>query len=179
MTGDTRDQRRGHGLRAVGTDVARVTKPARVRRGLAQGELVERWREIAGPALAEGTVPRRITFARGRRDGGTLTIRVEGGLALELQHLAPLIIEKINMFFGYRAVERLVLDQGPVPRTPRRGTLPVKPLDPAAQATLDRRLATIGDPALRAALADLGGVVLGEAPDQTPVINRDPRSKVR
>ena len=75
-----------------------------------------RWRRAA--------CPRGWRAAPGGR-GGTLHVRVgSGALALELQHLEPVVIERINTYFGYRAVERLKLVHGPLPaprgRAPRR-----------------------------------------------------------
>jgi hypothetical protein len=37
---------------------------------------------------------------------GTLTVRVEGAFALELQHLGPLVIERINRHYGWACVGR-------------------------------------------------------------------------
>jgi hypothetical protein len=50
--------------------------------------------------------------------GGTLKLRVARHRALELQHRAPLVIERINLFFGRDAVTRLALIQGPLPLAP-------------------------------------------------------------
>ena len=49
-----------------------------------------------------------------RPEPATLVVRVESAFALELQHLAPLLIERINAHYGWRCVGRLVLKQGPV-----------------------------------------------------------------
>jgi hypothetical protein len=47
-------------------------------------------------------------------DGAVLTIRVEGAMALELQHLAPQIIDRLNGYYGHAAIGRLNIIQGPV-----------------------------------------------------------------
>ncbi len=149
-------ERRGRGFRALAQDLGRLTAPLFAKRGLAAGALVTRWPEVVGPQLATFTIPERIIFARGRREDGTLAVRVENGaLALELQHLAPQLIERVNGFFGYRAVERLKLTQGPLParRTPRRPATAATPAGPTE--TVRRRLATVEDGDLRAALTDL------------------------
>ena len=90
---------------------------------------------IAGLALgkrglrrgaAGGAIPRRssardwprgsareVELPRGERRDGTLHLQVAPGLALEVQHREPVLVERINAFFGYRAVARLALKQGP------------------------------------------------------------------
>lgn len=89
-------------------------------------------------------------------------MRVAPGLAPEVQHRSPVIIERINGFFGYRAVARLVLVQGPpVRRTGRPAPPRLRPLRPEERGALDRRLAGIDDPTLREALRRLGEAVIG------------------
>ena len=43
-------------------------------------------------------------------------LRVEGPVALEIQHLSGVIIEKVNRFFGWRAVGRIQIRQAPLRR---------------------------------------------------------------
>ena len=100
------------GLKPLSATIGRVAAPALQKRGLAETRIVTHWPEIIGAELAASACPEKITGRGG--DGGTLHIRVDGALALELQHLAPLVIEKINGFFGYKAVARLRLTQGPL-----------------------------------------------------------------
>lgn len=150
---------RGGGPRALAPTVAKLLRPALARRGFAALSIVERWGDIVGPLLAARTMPERIAFPPGKREDGTLHLRVDGGaLALELQHAEALILERINGHFGYRAVTRLRLIQRPMPerlRLPRANPVPDAPADPL----LTDRLAVIADDDLRAALARLGQAV--------------------
>lgn len=148
--------RRGGGPRALASQVARLTRPVLARRGFAAAEIIERWGDIVGQALAARSLPERIAFPPGKREDGTLHLRVDSGsLALELQHFEGLLVERVNGYFGYRAVARLRLTQRPMPKAPARAA-PV-PDDPPDEA--DPRLADIDDPGLRAALAGLGAAV--------------------
>ena len=109
------------GFRAVGASLLRIVGPIVARHG---GGIVTRlkseWAAIVGPELAVVTWPESL--AR----GGTLKLRVAPGKALELQHRAPLVIERVNLFFGREAVARLVLVQAPLRRRqlPRERTAP-------------------------------------------------------
>ncbi len=153
-------QRRQKGLRAVAAESDRVTKPIRQKRGLAEAALISEWPDIIGAALAAETVPLRI--ARGADGtGGTLHIRVSGALALELQHLQPQVIERINGYFGYRAISRIALHQGPIrarkPAARRPAASPSKEDAKVLAAQLNR----VSDDELRQALDALGRGVLG------------------
>lgn len=159
------EQRRARGFRALAQEVGLLTAPLFARRGLAAGTIVTRWADVVGPALAVFTIPERISFARGRREDGTLAIRVEhGALAVELQHLAPQLIERVNGFFGYRAVERVKLTQGPLPKrhAAKRAGAELPPV--ALAKDVQDRLEGVADAELRAALT---GLAQARAPRRT------------
>ncbi|MDH3240494.1 MAG: DciA family protein [Alphaproteobacteria bacterium] len=147
------------GLTTLGQSVDRVTGPALRRRGFAEAAIVTRWDEIVGRPLCDHSRPFRVVFPRGERRGGTLHLTVSGAFAPEVEHLSPQIIERINIYFGYRAVEQLRLHHGRISPRPTAG----KPAagDPAAAAAPDnavkRRLQGVADPGLRAALTRLAG----------------------
>src|SRR5512144_3159687 len=99
-----------YGLRALGETVDAVARPMLGRRGFAGGRVVAEWGSIVGEHLAARSLPERVTRPADGRGGGTLHVRVaSGALAVELQHVEPVIIERINTYFGYRAVARLRL----------------------------------------------------------------------
>jgi hypothetical protein len=150
------------GMRAVAAPLSTVTRPVLKRRGLASGRVVSEWTEIVGATLASCSCPERLSQPR---DGGPgiLKIRVDGPLAVELQHLEPVIVERINGYFGYRAVAKLSMIRGPLP--PRRGHEPAEAPAPdaAALASAAERAANVTDDALREALTSLGSHVLSRS----------------
>lgn len=148
------------GVRHLAALLPRLTRAALGKRGFAEGGIVADWPEIVGPDLAVLSLPERLAFPHGARREGTLHVRVAGALALELQHLEPVVIERINGYFGYRAVARLKIRQGPIPRSRRQPVTP-PPADPAAAREIDRAVADVSDPALRAALAGFGRALRG------------------
>lgn len=159
--------RQGHGLRALGEAVAELTRPIIGRRGFTRGALIGDWAAIVGDRLAASSLPERIAYIGKRASGGTLHLRVaSGGLAMELQHFEPVLIERINAYFGYPAVARVKLIQGPLPAPAgARTSQPANPpraLSPAEQDALAAQLTDIADPELREALAALGRAVIAQ-----------------
>jgi len=146
------------GLRAIGIATSRLAAPIVARRGGGVlGLLKAEWTAVAGAELAAASWPEALG-----RDGA-LKLHVVSSVALDLQHRAPLAIERINLFFGRAVVARLVLVQGPLPlATPPPTAMPA-PLAIEEAKALDRRLGDIADPELRAALARLGRLVLAGA----------------
>lgn len=159
--------RRGGGPRALSATLDRLTRPVFRRRGFAEGAVLTDWPAIVGTHLAERSAPEKIVPA-GPRGEGTLHLRIkDGALALELQHLEPILLERINGYFGYRAVSRLRMIQGPLP--PQNVAPPSRtpaPLEPDENARLEDLLAGVEDDALRERLESLGRAVLGRAGDR-------------
>ncbi len=160
--------RRGGALRPVAAMVPRITGRAFGRRGLAQAGLIAEWPEIVGAELAAVCRPQRLSFPRrDRRGEGTLALRVALGHATVLQHLEPLIVERVNGFFGYRAVARLRLHQAPLPPQRKAARQETAPLPAGAEAELDARLTAVGDDQLRGALQRLGRALLQARPQSS------------
>ncbi len=156
------DAPRQNRARLAGDMVGAVGGVAFRRFGFVQGAVVSRWPEIVGERYAKVSTPESIRFTAGRKSGGTLTLTVEGAHGPLLQHLTPLIIERVNRFFGYEAVARLVFRQGrpaPVAKAPRRPQLRPVP------AELGEGLREIADPELRACLESLAaGIAASSGP---------------
>lgn len=88
-----------------------ITRAAYRQRSPAGAAVMSEWATIVGPRLAAETEPRRL--AR-----GVLTVTCAGPVAMELQHLAPVLMERINTFAGGRVVEAIRFVQGEVTRVP-------------------------------------------------------------
>ncbi|GAN54551.1 DUF721 domain-containing protein [Tanticharoenia sakaeratensis] len=133
--------------RTLGALLPKVTESAFRKRPAASGRLALDWGIIAGPKLSAVTEPRRLS-------AGTLTLACSGPMALELQHLSPQIIARVNRHFGQTIVERLRFVQDatlPLPRTARPA-----PAEPVAVDGVD-------DPALAEALGRLGARIAARA----------------
>ncbi len=132
-----------YGPKPLGALLTTVTRPAFRRRSPASAQVLADWPEIVGPVLAARCSPRRLS-------AGTLTLACEGPVALELQHVATALIERINTHLGGRTIERLRFQQevlSPPPLVvPRAPAVPVE-------------VPGLPDGSLRAALGRLGGAV--------------------
>ena len=126
-----------------------------------------RWREIVGERLAAQTEP--VKLVKGRNGAaGALEIRVDGPAAALIQHQAPQILDRVKLFLGEGAADRLRIVQGPLRRRvedgrtggarPNRRGRPA--LDAAAEAKLLADLAGAPDGPLKSALLRLGREVL-------------------
>jgi len=155
------------GARAVGSFVPRLTRQAFEKFGFSAATLITDWVTIVGADIAAWTAPERLKWPKPvaaradmnepdqGRPGATLVLRVDQGRALDIEYKRRQIIERINSYFGYRAVAELRIVQSPV----AVGERPVRVAAPAPaprptppQAAI---LASVADDGVRGALERL------------------------
>lgn len=129
------------------------------RQGFTSVELVTHWEDIVGPEISAHAEPMKLQWSRQvpeDAEPATLVLRVEGPAAIEIQHLAGVVVERVNRFFGWQAIGRIAIRQAPLMRRAKKR----RPPPPDAEAA--RRIAEgldIADEPLRAALGRLGAAV--------------------
>lgn len=142
------------------------------KRGFAGSDIVLNWSEIVGETLGRRSEPVKVQWPP-RRPGqekppeqAVLHVRVESAFALDLQHRAPVIIERVNAYLGWACIGRLRLEQGPV-RRGRRVKREIPAPTPDALARAGEAAAGIEDEALKQAVARLGAAVMTGKPGVT------------
>jgi hypothetical protein len=146
---------RGGQARAISDLMPEIGRTAFRRFGFVQSSVVTRWPEIVGPRHARVCAPEAIRFPPGEKTDGILQLVVVPAHAPIIQHVIPEIIERVNRFFGYKAVARVKLRQGevkpPAAQQPAAAPPSLKPIP----MELGDSLRDIGDPELRAVLESL------------------------
>ncbi|WP_296680530.1 DUF721 domain-containing protein [Novosphingobium sp.] len=149
------ERRRGTGVRPIAELMPEIGRTAFRKFGFVQSSVVTRWPEIVGEHHAKVCSPESIRFAPGEKRDGILQLVVVPAHAPLISHVIPEIMERVNRFFGYQAVSRVKLRQGPV-NPPKAKEAPTAPpsLRPIP-LELGESLRDIGDPELRAVLESL------------------------
>src|SRR6476620_2388908 len=164
--------------RAAGDFVSDIGGQSFRRFGFLQSSIVSRWSDIVGERYAKVSCPESIKFPMGKKAGGALTLLVEGAHAPLIQHLTPMIVDRVNRFFGYSAINRIVFKQGKAPAPAPR---PKRPEPRPVPKELGEGLREIADPELRACLESLAAQIAAssgapslshEGEEVIPVINR-------
>lgn len=157
--------------RPVNALIPKVTKKIYEKHGFPTAALLMDWPAIAGPELADYTLPERLIWPRHDSDildevaegsgktrrmrAATLRLRVEGHRALDVQYGAAQLLERINSYFGYRAVSDLKIIQGPVARQCENIEKPAPAKPATGNMVGDVVLSSIEDEGLRRALESL------------------------
>ncbi|MCP4934885.1 MAG: DUF721 domain-containing protein [bacterium] len=127
--------------RTIASFLPKITGKVLAKKGFPNMSLITDWPAIVGPELAAYTCPEKMSWPRQDRQepsdeigsdfkpqtrkrlsqkpqrGITLKLRVESHQALDIQYSLAQIIERINSYFGYRAVTDIRIIQGPVGKT--------------------------------------------------------------
>lgn len=159
LPADTR-QAKGVFAKAVGAFVPKVTSAVFQKFGFHSAEIMSSWETIVGRDLARLTRPDSIKWPRGgkapvdsdddiRSAGATLIVATDPAFALDVSYRHGEIIDRINRYFGYRAIGQIKVRQ--VPRMEE----PISAKDLIAQSTPKEPVGSAsGD--LNAALQTLG-----------------------
>jgi len=149
------ERTRGGQARAISDLMPEIGRTAFRRFGFIQSSVVTRWPEIVGPAHARVCAPESIRFPPGEKSDGILQLVVVPAHAPIIQHVIPEIVERVNRFFGYKAVAKVKLRQGEVkPPSAQQATTAPPSLKPIPME-LGESLRDIGDPELRTVLESL------------------------
>ncbi|WP_313434079.1 DciA family protein [Novosphingobium sp.] len=146
---------RGGQARQISDLMPEVGRTAFRRFGFVQSSVVTRWPEIVGLRHARVCAPESIRFPPGEKCDGILQLVVLAAHAPMIQHVVPEIMERVNRFFGYKAVAKVKIRQGEVKAPPATRPKAAPPSLKPVPFELGESLRDIGDPELRAVLESL------------------------
>ncbi|MFZ1742857.1 MAG: DciA family protein [Pontixanthobacter sp.] len=149
------ERARGGPAKAIADLMPQIGRTAFRRFGFVQSSVVTRWHEIVGEHHAKVCAPEAIRFPPGDKENGILQLVVLPAHAPLIQHVIPEIMDRVNRFFGYKAVSRVKIRQGavkpPADNRPASSPPSLKPIP----MELGDSLRDIGDPELRTVLESL------------------------
>ncbi len=143
-----------------------MVDPVFAKQGFSESDLILHWDDIVGERLAAASRPIKLQWPprpSGRHPDAapqpaTLVIRVESGMALEIQHSADQVLARVNAHLGWRCIGKLSFRQGPIERGEQADGRRKQP-SAAELAAAAAKVPGIEDEVLRAALARLGAHV--------------------
>ena len=153
------------GPRSVSEIVGKVLEPVLARRAGMTLDLINAWPEIAGEEFRETTRPEKINWPRRAHEDdpfkpAVLVVACENSVALFFQHEQPAILERINVFFGFEAIDRSTILQKAVISADKKKPGVVSSVSSTDEERLAVILNEIDDPVLKETLAKLGRGVI-------------------
>ncbi|MEC9343565.1 MAG: DciA family protein [Pseudomonadota bacterium] len=162
-TGDrgSKGRRRAAQARPVSEIAGKVLEPVIARRAGMNLDLVAAWADIVGPPHGDYTRPEKINWPRRAHEEdpfepGTRVVACDGARAVLFQHEADQCVERVNAFFGFRAIARIRIVQKPVTRRAAPARRGEPDPGPEARARISAIVDRIEDEELRKRLEKLG-----------------------
>ncbi len=130
-------------------------------------DLIAAWPEIAGEQHAQYSQPHKLAWpshveAHEEFKPATLVIICEGARSIYLMHDSTAVIERVNAYFGFVAVDRLQVKQVAVKDLPRSKMPPPPALGAKDEQRLSRMLDHVEDDELRQSLSRMGRGIFSE-----------------
>ncbi len=157
--------KKARGLTKISDDIGDMAQKLLGKHGFIEIDIIKNWNKIVGEDIAQNSLPQKIDFKKDSRENGTLYLMTSSGaFALEISHRQNLIVEKINTYFGYKAINQIkiiqtgeFLSQDPVKSADiEKKTLVSK----CEQTYIDTITSSIKDTELKNRLASLAKSVL-------------------
>lgn len=145
--------------KALANLVSKLITPLCQKSGFVKASLVIDWDKIVGPKFSQFCEAVRVNFPQGKKNQGSLYIRVPSAMATHIAFLEPEILEKVNRYYGYPAISRVIIQQGPVMR---KSSPPPKTSPSLTQEKREEILnlvSEVGDESLQKALERLGSSI--------------------
>jgi len=130
-------------------------------------KLLDNWSQIIGAQLGRFCTPVKVKKSRSVTDGkektAILLIECDGFSSIKIQHQADEIIEKINQFLGFHAIDKIKIVQKPRHRIAGMN-VPTRALSQHELAWIEEQTNLIEDSDLRTSMQQLGKNIIQTAP---------------
>ena len=148
--------------RSLSDLVPGLTKDILGKKSLLFGKMLSEWAHIAGADIAAKTMPLDLKYAKklDKKSQATLHLAVQSAYALEISYQKALLIERLNMFFGYPAIKDIkMVQQNNIMNNKKPSSKPPRPLTMQEERVLDEMVGGIQENDLQTALKNLGKAI--------------------
>ena len=96
------------GLKPFSSSIPKTLKKYLKKSGYNYSNIVDNWTKMVSKKISDACYPITVKMGKEMRDG-TLVLNVLHGKELEIEYSKKEIIEKINSFFGYSCINKIIL----------------------------------------------------------------------
>ena len=98
-------------FKQIGDTLPKILKTKLEKANFVDISVIKNWKEIVGDDIAKNCWPIKIFFSDGNNSNGKIAIKVKRGWSLEIEYKNQEIIEKLNQYFGYKAISKINIIQ--------------------------------------------------------------------
>jgi len=98
-------------FKKVGKSLPKVIDKNIKERNFVEITLIKQWKEIIGQDIAKYCWPIKIVFSDIKNSNGIIFLKTKRGRSMEIEFKNDEIIEKLNQYFGYKAINKISVVQ--------------------------------------------------------------------
>ena len=153
----------------IGETLSKVNKKYSSKFGKSEFLIMSKWPQIVGTFFADHSEPDRVSRVTEEFNEldepifkNFLHVKVSPAAAVEFQHYKDTIIEKINSFFGYKAIADLRLQQNYIPKAKVNHKLNEMKISEEEKEIIKNEIDVIHDEELQKSIVNLGASIKRE-----------------
>ena len=124
-------------FKKIGNTLPRIVDKNIKEKNFIEISLIKKWREIIGDNIAKFCWPTKIIFSNIKNSNGIIFLKTKRGRSMEIEFKNEEIIEKLNQYFGYKAINKISIVQDfDIKDTYYKGSKIVKKIDKKTQSKL-------------------------------------------
>ena len=98
-------------FKKVGNSLPKIIDKNIKKKNFIEISLIKKWREIIGDDIAKFCWPIKIRFSEINNLNGIIFLKTMRGKSMEIEFKNEEIIEKLNQYFGYKAIAKISVVQ--------------------------------------------------------------------
>ena len=98
-------------FKKVGSSLPKIIDKNIKEKNFVEISLIKKWREIIGDDIAKFCWPIKIVFSEINNSNGIIFLKTKRGKSMEIEFKNEEIIEKLNQYFGYKAIAKISVVQ--------------------------------------------------------------------
>jgi len=98
-------------FKKIGNSLPKILDKNIKEKNFIEVSLIKKWREIIGDDIAKFCWPIKIIFSDIKNSNGLIFLKTKRGRSMEIEFKNEEIIEKLNQYFGYKAISKISVVQ--------------------------------------------------------------------
>ena len=98
-------------FKKIGSSLPKIVDKNIKEKNFIEISLIKKWREIIGEDIAKFCWPIKIIFSNIKNSNGVMFLKTKRGRSMEIEFKNEEIIEKLNQYFGYNAIDKISVVQ--------------------------------------------------------------------
>ena len=98
-------------FKKIGKSLPKIIDKNIKERNFVEITLIKKWKEIIGEDIAKYCWPIKIVFSNTKNSNGIIFLKTKRGRSMEIEFKNDEIIEKLNQYFGYKAINKISIVQ--------------------------------------------------------------------